>query len=240
MGYFEQMAYVDQFVFMDDVQYTRHDWRNRNRIKTAMASIWITVPVANHPQTARIKDIRIDYSSNWVRKHLRSIEVNYRKCPYFQPVFDDLKNVLTSKPEMLIDLDVQLISQICRYLDINTPTAYSSEVPSRHSAARTGTVCQEPDKVRRRNHRIVDICHYFGADMLYDGKKAADFIDVDYFQAHRIKVLFQDYKHPVYRQRLGEFAPYQSIIDLIMNTGPDAAKILRSSPVPELIKRHSS
>ena len=91
LGYFEQMAVADHFVFMDDVQYTRHDWRNRNRIKTAAGSIWLTVPVRKHPRDALIRDVEINYSENWPRKHLRSIEISYRKCPYFEPLFRELE-----------------------------------------------------------------------------------------------------------------------------------------------------
>ena len=70
------MAYVDQFLFLDDVQYTKHDWRNRNRIKTVSGPIWLTVPVRKHPQRTPINAIRIDYAQDWVKRHLRSIEVH--------------------------------------------------------------------------------------------------------------------------------------------------------------------
>ena len=90
LGYFEQMARVDHFVFLDDVQYTAQDWRNRNRIKTASGSIWLTVPVKGHPLGALIRGIEINQEQKWLRKHLLSIEQNYRNCPHFQPFFREL------------------------------------------------------------------------------------------------------------------------------------------------------
>jgi hypothetical protein len=232
LGYFEQMAYVDQFVFMDDVQYTRHDWRNRNRIKTASGSIWLTVPVHSHPRSAAISEILIDYSQNWLRKHLRAIEVNYCKCPYYQPLSEDLAKVLSSKPKKLVDLTVALIRTLCLYVDIEADLAFSSAVPRQPTAKKDGEESREAEKLERRNSRIIDICHHFGASRLYDGKSATQFVDVGRFRREGIEVVFQEYHHPVYPQAFGDFMSHQSIIDLVMNTGPDAPSILRSSPPP--------
>ncbi len=228
MGYFEQMAVAERFVFMDDVQYTRRDWRNRNRIKTATGSIWLTVPVRQHSRQTQIRDIEINYRQDWRRRHLRSIEVSYCKCPHFQPLYGELKRELEAAPTMLWDLDCRLIELLCSYLDIKPRIGFSSEVP--RAAEGAGG---EVDK----NQRILDICRHFDADLLYDGAKAADFIDVARFRRSGIEVVFQNYRHPTYRQAFGEFLPYQSVIDLIMNTGPDAPEILRSSPLPEALRR---
>ncbi len=228
LGYFEQMVVADRFVFMDDVQYTRRDWRNRNRIKTAGGSIWLTVPVVKHRRRARISDIEINYRQDWRRRHLRSIEVSYCKCPYFQPLFGELEQVLAATPARLLDLDCRLIRLLCRHLDISTPTSLSSEVPRAEEDAGT-----ERDK----NQRIIDICRHFGADLLYDGARAADFIDVERFRQSGIEVVFQDYRHPTYQQAFGEFLSHQSAVDLVMNTGSEAPEILRGSPRPDSVRR---
>ena len=216
MGYFEQMAYVDQFIFMDDVQYTRHDWRNRNRIKTVNGSIWLTVPVKKHSQKTAIRHIEINYTHNWIYKHLKSIELNYRKTPYFQPLFSEIETILTSRPTMLVDLSCRLIHLLCTYLDIGTPTDFSSNAP-KHAADRSG--------------RVIEICRHFRAHVLYNGAKSAAYLKVDQFREEGIALIFQNYQHPVYPQLYDRFLSHQSVLDLIMNTGPEAGAILRSSPV---------
>ncbi len=231
LGYFEQMAMADRFIFMDDVQYTRRDWRNRNRIKTSSDSIWLTVPVKKHPRHAQIRDIEINYQQDWRRRHLRSIEVSYCKCPHFEPLFSELKRELEAAPTQLLALNCRLTRLLCPYFDISTPTSFSSEVP-RAEEDHGG----EHDK----NQRIIDICRHFGADLLYDGAKAADFIDIDRFRQSGIEVVFQNYQHPTYQQAFGEFLTHQSAIDLVMNTGPEAPAILRSSPRPESLRRRQA
>lgn len=236
LGYFEQMACVDQFIFMDDVQYTRRDWRNRNRIKTASGSTWLTVPVRKHAREALINEIEINYAEDWVGRHLRTIEVSYKKCPHFQPLFDEIREVLGSRPARLSDLDCQLILLLSKYLDIQTPIAFSSEVPRRSEQCDEDLSISAAGPHFMKNQRIMDICEYFKAEILYDGAKAAEFIDLEGFRQAGIEVIFQDYQHPVYRQVFGEFVSHQSVIDLIMNAGADAPNILRSSPLPELLR----
>lgn len=225
LGYFEQMAVADHFVFLDDVQYTRHDWRNRNRVKTATGPIWLTVPVRKHRRDSPIHDIEINNREDWRRRHLRSIEVNYSKCPYFQPLYSELERELSVSRSRLVDLDTSLISLLCRHLAITTPTSLASAI------AKTAPSAGDP------NRRILEICRHHEAEILYDGARAARFIDVERFRDAGIEVVFQDYRHPRYRQAFGEFLSHQAAIDLIMNTGPEAPAILRSSPLPRLLRR---
>lgn len=234
LGYFEQMACSDLFVFMDDVQYTRRDWRNRNRIKTASGSIWLTVPVRQHPRGTLIKDISINHEQGWARKHIRSIEVSYQRCPFFEPLFSELAQVLGRRQQRLLELDCDLIALLCRHLEIGTPTACSSAVPRAQSRIE-GHDQDHPNA--GKNRRIIEICRHFGATALYDGARAAAFVDSELFRRNGIEVVFQDYQHPTYPQAFGEFAPQQSVIDLIMNTGAEAATILRSSPLPAALHR---
>ena len=90
----------------------------------------------------------------------------------------------------------------------------------------TGVEADDP------NQRLIDICRYFEAKTFYEGAKGADYIDLERFAREGIEIVFQRYRHPTYPQLFGDFLSHQSAIDLIMNTGPDAAAILRSSPLP--------
>ncbi len=215
LGYFEQMAYADHFVFLDDVQYTHQDWRNRNRIKTATGSIWLSVPIRRRSHRTPLCDIEINTEHGWQRRHLRSIEQSYSKCPHFQPLFDELADEIRQPPTRLVDLDCRLIGLLCKYLEIDTPTSFASQVP------------QAPGD---KNQRLIDLCRHHGAELFYEGARGRDYIDVERFHRAGIDVIFQSYRHPVYRQAFGEFLSHQSAIDLIMNTGPEAPAILRGSP----------
>ena len=240
LGYFEQIAYVDEFIIFDDVQYTKKDWRNRNRIKTAHEAMWITVPVRKAPIESKINQIKISYERDWVKSHLRSIVVNYSACKYFDTIYPDIERLLESRPEYLIELDVCLIKLFCDYLKISTPISYASSVSTDSVETKAQHPCDEASKNEHKNRRILNICKYYNATILYDGKSAADFIDTERFSVEGVEVVFQDYDHPVYQQLFGKFIAYQSILDLIMNAGPEAKSILLSSPYPEKLKEHKN
>ncbi|GAF94031.1 unnamed protein product, partial [marine sediment metagenome] len=157
------------------------------------------------------------YHEPWPDKHLRTIEHAYSKAPYFQPFFSRLQAILTQPFDLLQDLNHAVV-QLCRsFLDLDGPVSWSSELN-----------ITTTDK----SERILEVCAAHSADLLYDGKAAADFIDVDFFASNGVRVVFQDYRHPVYPQLWGPFVSHLSAIDLIMNTGPEAPRALRRSPVP--------
>ncbi|KJS66637.1 MAG: hypothetical protein JL50_11395 [Peptococcaceae bacterium BICA1-7] len=214
LGFFEQMALVDKFVYLDDVQYTKKDWRNRNRIKTANGILFLTVPVFDVTRNTRINDAKIYYGNDWVKNHLKAIYFAYCKAAHFQPLFDELKEVLEKRPNRLIDLNVALVDLLCRHLNINTPVFFSSDAKI---------------KGIDKNDRIIRLCKHYGSTFLYDGKSAQSFIDIERFSSEGIKVVFQDYCHPVYKQLYGQFISHLAAIDLIFNHGPEAGKILIST-----------
>ena len=226
LGYFEQIAYVDLFVFMDDVQYTRHDWRNRNRVKTSAGESWLTVPVKRHAFGTPINQIEINYAKDWTVKQLKTLQHTYGVCDHFQPFFDTFKAQLQQRYERLVDLDCALIREISRYLNITTPFALASEVPREPAPANADADA--------KNWRILEICRHFDAKVLYDGASAAQFINVERFAREGFRVVFQDYLHPSYPQRFGDFLTHMSTLDLIFNVGSDARSVLLSSPAPDL------
>lgn len=224
LGFFELMAYADLFVYFNDVQYTRQDWRNRNRVKTANGIVWLSVPVDAAPTTTSINHIRISYRERWYQKHLNIIEASYCKLPYFQPFFGELSHVLKEKYELLQDLDDAVIRLCMRYLDIDCRLAWSSDL---------GIVSCD------KNDRLIQVCKAYSAPLLYDSKASQTFIETARFAAEGIEVVFQDYQHPQYPQRWGDFVSHLSAIDLIMNTGPEARQYLLSSPAPSQLVQSS-
>jgi hypothetical protein len=201
LGYFEQMERADVFVHLDDVAFTRQDWRSRNRIRLNDKAYWLSVPVLAQPVGTKIRDMRIDYSQKWVRKHRGLIESAYGKAPHFQALADAIFPILDDREEFLVDLDVRLVIELRKLLQIKTPCAFSSQL----SVASTNKM-----------DRLIEICRAVGATRLYDGQAAKDFIDIEY----------QDYKHPVYDQGSEGFIPHLSAIDLIAHCGPQSRSLL--------------
>jgi len=230
LGYFEQIARADHFVFYDDAQYTKQDWRNRNRIPGANGPVWLTVPVQKAPLGARINEIQIDNRHYWAKKQLRSVSFTYRRAPYFDRYFEMLEGILTQDWSLLADLDVALIQAICADMGITPEMSLSSQVPGDPGFITQVDASAADPVVARRNLRLVDLCRHHGADLFYVGARASDYIDTALFGQFGIKVVFQDYQHPSYPQP--EPQSHMAVIDLLMNTGPDARDILLSSPAP--------
>ena len=211
LGYFEQMECADVFVHMDDVPFTRKDWRSRNRIRLHDKAHWLSVPVHKQPLGTSIRDMRIDYSQNWVHKHRSAVESAYRKAPYYQWLADAIFPILEDREEFLVDLDVRLAMKLRECFQIKTPCFFSSAL-----------------KVTAKNKmdRIIEICGAVGATRLYDGQASKEFIDIEYFFEAGIEVEFQDYRHPIYDQGGEGFIPHLSAIDLIARCGGQARGLL--------------
>jgi hypothetical protein len=211
LGYFDQLYKSDVFVLYDDVQYDKHGWRNRNRIKTEKGPLWLTVPVLTHGQGLPInRDARIDTRQPWARKHLQALRVNYAKAPAFEEVFDALEPVLGRPWTHLIDLNRAVLEALCRLLRLTRSILLSSEL----------------DVPGQKTERLIALCRALGADRYLTGDAASDYLDETQFAANDIRVEYHHYRHPVYAQLHGEFVPYLSVVDLLMNHGRESLGVL--------------
>lgn len=213
LGFFDQMIRSDVFVYYDDVQFDKHGWRNRNRIKTPKGPAWLTVPVRHgglHGQS--ILDVEIDNSKNWTRKIIATISQNYTRSPYCKTYVSELDELLCASTwDRLVDLDLHLIELMRRWLNVSTKTVRASELGI------DGT----------QSGRLVALCRHFGADRYLSGNAAKDYLQQDLFDEAGISVVWQDYVHPLYRQLHGDFIPYLSALDLILNLGPESPAVIR-------------
>ncbi len=211
LGFFELMFNADLFVFLDDVQYTTRDWRNRNRIRTHQGWQWLTVPVLNNGKKGQmIKDVQINNTVDWRKKHLKALIINYRKAKFFGNYFSDIEKIFCKDRTNLCNFISELILYLKEKLGIATPCIRSSEFNIKST----------------KSKRIVEICKVLTANELYDSKAAADFLDLSLFEKEHIKVGFQDYKHPIYKQVYKPFVPYMSVIDLLFNCGEESLEII--------------
>lgn len=211
LGFFELMARCDKFVFLDDVQYTKRDWRNRNRIRTHQGWQWLTVPVLNRNRPYQlIKNVQINNQISWQKKHLKALRINYTKSRFFGKFYPEIEYIYSKRWESLCELNVALILYLTKSVSIKTPCIFSSGLNIKS----------------KRTQRIIEICKMLNANELYDSKAAANFLDLSLFEAENIKVKFQNYVHPIYEQVYRPFIPYMSVIDLLFNCGSRALDVI--------------
>jgi hypothetical protein len=212
-GYFDMIAYADHFVLYDDVQFTRRDWRNRNKIKTPQGTTWLTVPVRSKGSYDQpINTIEVD-GPFWAQKHWKTISSNYTNAACFQDLKALLKPLYSrSSHTMLSELNAEFIQVICEYLAIQTPIH-----DSRVFALAKG-----------QSERLLGICKDLQATSYVSGPAAKSYLDEALFAAEGIQVEWFDYSgYPEYAQLWGEFEHGVSVIDLIANTGPGATRYMK-------------
>ncbi|HEX9697863.1 MAG TPA: WbqC family protein [Acidobacteriota bacterium] len=210
LGFFDKLDAADVFVLLDDVQFKKNEWQNRNRIKTATGWQWITVPVRHRfPQS--IAEVEIRNDEPWSRKHQRALESNYGKAPCFGTFMPLLAEVLERRWERLAPLNSELISRLAERLGIGTEIRLGSSLDGR------------PDPTLR----LVDLCRQLDADTYLSGA-GGDYLDESAFADAGLALRFQRFEHPVYPQQFGTFEPCMSVVDLLMNCGSDSLSRIRS------------
>jgi len=201
-------------VYYDDVQYDKHGWRNRNRVKTVTGVQWLTVPVRHGGLgRQRILDVEIDSRAPWQRKHAATLWQAYAAAPFAAAHLPELEALLERPWLRLVDLDLAVVDLLAQWLGLRPRIERSSEL------AIPG----------ERSERLVNICRHFGANVYLSGDAAQDYLDVALFERSGIDVQWQRFAHPVYPQLHGPFVPYLSAIDLVLNCGAAAGSILRYS-----------
>ena len=173
-GYFDMIKSVDLYILYDDVQYTRRDWRNRNKIKTAHGVKWLSIPVnVKGRYFQKIKETTISDKS-WNTKHLKTLKGSYSKAKFFKDVFPFIENLyLTANFETISEINFHFIRAICDFLNIKTEIVFSSsyDLTNQH-----------------KTDRLVDICKQAKATEYISGPLAKDYINEDKFNNEEIKL----------------------------------------------------
>ena len=213
-GYFDQIRRADLFVFYDDVQYDRRGWRNRNRIKTAQGPQWLTIPV--HARGSRegipVKEIRIDWSTGWSRKHLKALSLAYGRAPHFADYLPVLESFYARRDEYLADFTIETTIALSRELGLtSTRFLRSSELPEIGGA---------------RTERLIRILERVGAKRYLTGPSARTYIEPGKFDEAGIALEYVEYDYPEYPQLHPPFEPALTILDLLFMTGQDALRYI--------------
>ncbi|MFB0565195.1 MAG: WbqC family protein [Candidatus Aminicenantaceae bacterium] len=211
LGYFDKIEKSDIFIFLDNVQFKKNEWQNRNKIKTAQDWQWLTVPVI-HKYPQKILEVKINNRVPWSRKHLSALITNYSKAPFYKEYIDFFEQTYARNWGYLADINIQMIKYLTTALGISEKKFIKA---SKYEVREDGT------------ERLIDLCKHVGGDIYLSGKDGAKYLNLDKFKEEGIKVIFQDYNHPQYPQLYGSFEPYLSVIDLLFNCGQKSLSILK-------------
>ena len=209
-GYFDQIRRADVFVFYDDVQYDKHGWRNRNQIKTTQGKQWITIPVHSKGVTdgINIKDVRIDWSKSWRKKHLNALTFAYSKAPFFESYQPWLESVYNREDEFLADFTISTTVELARMLGItDTRFMRSSELP---------------DLRGDKTDRVIDVLERVGATHYICGPSASSYMEPEKFDEAGIPFEYMEYNYPEYPQLHPPYDPFVTILDLLFMVGENA------------------
>jgi|SRR6056297_84149 len=213
-GYFDIINSVDEFIIYDNVQYTRRDWRNRNLIKTPNGLKWLTIPVdVKGKYYQKICDTAIK-DPEWRTKHWKAIKHSYRRAQYFNRYKEYIERLfLDCNEKYLSDINYRFIKGINQLLGINTKITSSANY----------------SLVEGKTERLVNICKEAGANQYISGPSAKDYLNIGLFEKEDIEVQWMEYSgYPEYTQLYPPFAHGVSIIDLILNEGPNAPNYMKS------------
>jgi hypothetical protein len=210
LRYFEKIARADVFIALDTVAYTKNGWQNRNKIKTHDGVQLLTVPVHAHLGET-LDEIRIKANEPWRRKHWHAIRQSYAKAPFFAAHSAFLEDTYARDWDRLADLNAHMLKYFVRALGVTTRIEYASRL----------------DVPGEATERLINLVRAVGGDAYYSGAFALEhYLDAALLEEAGIELVLQEWRAPTYPQLHGDFVPDLSIVDLLMNCGPDSLGIL--------------
>jgi hypothetical protein len=212
-GYFDIINRADKFIIYDSVQYTKNDWRNRNKIKTPAGPQWLTIPVIQEALAQSIQRTRVA-GSHWRKKHWKSIVQNYNQAPFFKDYKDHFEDLYSdSRLHSLSKINLEFIKRINNILGITTEILDSTDF----------------DVSGDKSQRLIEICRQAGIDHYISGPAAKAYLDEALFMSHYIRLSYVSYDgYPEYPQLYPPFDHNVSVLDLIFNAGPRSNLYMKS------------
>ncbi|MDD5250646.1 MAG: WbqC family protein [Rhodocyclaceae bacterium] len=224
LGYLNRMVRADLFILLDHVQFERRNYQNRTHIKLDGRTHWLTVPVQQHSQQERIIDKRIDNAPpdarSWGANLYATLRHAYRDAAYLDRYAPELRRILESRWEYLVDLDQAMLDFLRDALCISTPLVRSSAL----------------DVAGSKSELILNLCRAVGADAYLAGLGGSrHYLDREAFARAGIEIVWQDFRHPRYAQcGGGDFVAGLSAVDLLFTQGPSGRGLLLGQPEPAL------
>lgn len=216
LGFFHKIGLADTYLILDNVQYRKNYFQNRNKIRTNNNWEWITVPVRNR-FGQMIKDTVIDDTNqSWKRKYWNSIYYAYKKAPFFSKYSEVMKSLLEQKWIYIADMNIALISKILEFLKLKPHLLKASDMKAEGKGG----------------DLIVALCQEAGADVYISGISGKEYLGLQKFKAAGTEVIFQEFHHPIYKQLYEPFIPCMSCLDLLFNYGDKSMDVINGVGVP--------
>jgi len=210
LGLFDRIQQSDVFVLLDNVAYSKNYFINRNKIRTKDGWLWLTIPVSTKGAFGQeIKDVNIS-DSNWQKQHWKSIFFSYQKAPFFKDHADALRELYAEPYKKLIDAIEAFLLYLTTNFGIKTKIIKASTL----------------NTTEGKEALILNICKSLSADQYLAGPDSRNYLNLELWRENNIAVEFHDYEHPIYTQVHGEFEPFMSAIDLLLNQGNNSLNVL--------------
>lgn len=213
-GYFDLINSVDEFVLYDDMQYTKRDWRNRNKIQTEHGLKWLSIPVEVKGKYFQKINETVISEKDWAKNHWETLKHCYSKSKYFSEYKDSFENLyLNMNTIYLSEINYKFITLINKILSIDTKISLSTDF----------------ELIEGKTEKILHICKQANASSYYSGPAAKGYFDEDLSKKMGIEIIWFDYSNYIeYNQIYNPFEHGVSIIDLIFNEGPNAKNYMKS------------
>lgn len=212
-GYFDKMLRCDVFVLLDDVQFKKNEWQNRNRVWSAGGGQWLTVPVL-HRFGAEIREVPVNNAVSWREKQLKTLRQTYSKAPCFSGYFEPWERMYGREWGRLLDINLYTVERLRAALRIDTRMELSSSLGVEGKAT----------------ERLVNLCRKFGADTYLAGAGGREYMELPLFERAGVRVVFQEFRRPEYPQFGAAFVPNLTALDMVLHLGIEAADALRAVP----------
>lgn len=218
LGFFHKINMADVYVTLDNVQFRKDYFHNRNQIRAANGKTWITVPVKNKNAIQIIKDVEISYDHKWIKRYSNLIDQNYAKSPFYERYIHDLVSIIKNSYSYLCALNIDIIKFLLKNLGIQTKVVHACELQLPH--------CKGPTAVNWH------ICKALNAKTYISGISGKEYLDETPFKKDNINVEYQEFHHPIYEQLYKPFVPLMSVIDLLFNYGEKSLDVINGVGVP--------
>jgi len=210
-GVFNKIKNSDVFVFLDDAQYTRSYFYNRNRVKAPDGELMLTVPVVK-PHGLKLSEVRISPNVDWQERHFKTFERLYKKSDHYAEHRDYFEQVYSRRWDFLNDLNIETMRYLMEALELDVPVYYSSQLLKGEEVYAT--------------ERLVAICNKLGATKYISGIGGKNYVDEGLFEREGIELVYQEYRPREYKQRFPPFIPNLSVVDLLFNMGERSVEFI--------------
>lgn len=212
LGFFHRFLHADLWVVFDHVQFLNNSksWHNRDKIKTPSGEKWLTVAVQKCPQKTPINEVLLSDTQDWRSDNLNLIRQNYSKAVYFKEIFPHIEKLYSLKVDRMIEFNLASIDMIMEMLDIKIDRVYSSSMSPQGF----------------KNELLLDILKKTNGSRYLTGTGSKNYLDFELFREHKIEVVIQEFKHPVYPQLWGDFVPFLTTVDMLFNCGINDSRMI--------------